>query len=1014
MVYFKSKHIVRQMKFYAADYGKEIKMETRKFLSRRILCISLCAAMILGVFAGVFVHLASAATTVTVVTGSDYQPSGKTQPSAYTDALISSLKSNGVKPYGVLWCGDYSGGFSTSDTAEGINALKSKISNAYGSVNQMIFAQGNHDPAASVGLTSSGAHDTEYYGVFVLNDDDYGWYNGDPNDMSTGMGGHLSTIQKSAANLRAYFAEKAMNGYDKPIFIAAHIPLHSSLRTRAYNDGQYAKYIVDALNEGGALGLNIIYLYGHNHSGRSDDYIGGGSVYLTRGDTMFVSQVGNSKAVPMAVPLRFTYMTAGYLGYCANSNPGGNQLSMAVFEITGNEVVVKRCGASGFINVGAQGSWWETEENCNTYGTTDDYLKPATGKQMKLTSNYAGWNTVDANSYETSYVQTTSFTNGGVYVIADKNTAGTANAVKYAAGDTSTQSVNVVVKDGVAYLTNADANVEWMWTSVSGDYGTLQGTAGGRFLQIVGQDGGHLRTSSSYTETENGTRYSVWKMSGTAGYGLYSYVYGSGYSNNAARSFLRSNGTGFVSHSNANALSSGTSQVYIFRKNTVASLSSASAKVEGIRSFFVPCTESWSANANKIKKAITVTVKADGVEKVVTDYTFGTTPDLSKSGNQIVPIYYGGAIIGGVIVKVSTMAEAIAFNPTYYAEKNADLKKLYGDDSMELYKHFVAFGIKEGRETSPIFNIKHYLTKNADLTDAFGTDNVKAYEHFCSTGYKEARYSAPAANLGDDFCATINLSYTPLSLGVSGGDVVTVTNDKAVTWHFERLSSGLYKITDSSNGKALDLHGGYCANGTNIQTYDYNGTHAQLWFLFDNNNGTYSIRPFNGSAWFMDIPAASTEAGTSVKTYMYNGSAAQGFVISAIDSDFEISAGSGYSLKDNNIIGVKEGTTATEMLKAFEDSCKVFDRDGNQVTNGKICSGYILRKYSGSFVVSTAVINISGDCDGDGKVTAKDVIRAKKKSALSSTELYFYAADLNGDGKVNSSDIKLIAEITVN
>jgi len=39
----------------------------------------------------------------------------------------------------------------------------------------MIFVQGNHD-ATGCGTVSSGANDTYYYGVFVLNENDYRSY----------------------------------------------------------------------------------------------------------------------------------------------------------------------------------------------------------------------------------------------------------------------------------------------------------------------------------------------------------------------------------------------------------------------------------------------------------------------------------------------------------------------------------------------------------------------------------------------------------------------------------------------------------------------------------------------------------------------------------------------------------------------------------------------------------------------------------------------------------------------
>ena len=201
-------------------------MEKLTSFSRRFLSLLLCLAVLASLYMGFPVISDASVPTVTVITGSDYQPSRSTQPYSYCEGVMKGLKNAGVDPYGVLMCGDYSGGFSSSASQTGISEIKSLISANFGTVNQQIYAQGNHDPASSAGLTSSGAHDTEYYGVYVLNDDDYGWYNGDPNNMNDGMGGHEATIKASAESMRAYFAKKLSEGYDKPIFIATHIPLH--------------------------------------------------------------------------------------------------------------------------------------------------------------------------------------------------------------------------------------------------------------------------------------------------------------------------------------------------------------------------------------------------------------------------------------------------------------------------------------------------------------------------------------------------------------------------------------------------------------------------------------------------------------------------------------------------------------------------------------------------------------------------------------------------------------------
>ena len=55
-------------------------------------------------------------------------------------------------------------------------------------------------------------------------------------------------------------------------------------------DSMYGNLLVDVLNEAGAAGLNIIVLYGHNHSASWEDSHGGAAVYYQPGDTINVAQ----------------------------------------------------------------------------------------------------------------------------------------------------------------------------------------------------------------------------------------------------------------------------------------------------------------------------------------------------------------------------------------------------------------------------------------------------------------------------------------------------------------------------------------------------------------------------------------------------------------------------------------------------------------------------------------------------------------------------------------------------
>ena len=58
--------------------------------------------------------------------------------------------------------------------------------------------------------------------------------------------------------------------------------------------------------------IDIVYLFGHNHSGNYDDYIGGSINYIGSDSIM---QIGGTNE---PVNINFTYLNAGYLGYTNN------------------------------------------------------------------------------------------------------------------------------------------------------------------------------------------------------------------------------------------------------------------------------------------------------------------------------------------------------------------------------------------------------------------------------------------------------------------------------------------------------------------------------------------------------------------------------------------------------------------------------------------------------------------------------------------------------------------------
>ena len=79
------------------------------------------------------------------------------------------------------------------------------------------------------------------------------------------------------------------------------------------------------------------------------------------------------------------------------------------------------------------------------------------------------------------------------------------------------------------------------------------------------------------------------------------------------------------------------------------------------------------------------------------------------------------------------------YNYEYYTTKYPSLKKIYGNDDIAVLKHFVNYGMKEGRQGSSEFCVQNYKARYAGLRSAFGNNNVQYYMHYINYGYKEHR-----------------------------------------------------------------------------------------------------------------------------------------------------------------------------------------------------------------------------------------------------------------------------------
>lgn len=314
-----------------------------------------------------------------VIAGSDFQhPNGGSYNADIVKKILMAMEKDGITdPYGFLFAGDY--GYAESNATY----LQDLINQTLPNIQQKLYIQGNHDNLLLTvtnedePLCETGNQDPENgkgpYGVFVINEQDYPTEY-EVNAFFEGMPKSLEDVQQKTENtaklLEEYLNAKLKGGFTKPIFVVSHLPLHVTQRTYQGMNGAptgnyakpespetcglFAKPIVDVLNAAGANGLNIIFLYGHDHGWGFDSVVGGDCVYLAKGETLRYANGGTPDEPNVeSAALQFTYMNAGYTGYyqydtlekSEAANDGA--ITMTVFKITENAVQVLRYDEQG-------------------------------------------------------------------------------------------------------------------------------------------------------------------------------------------------------------------------------------------------------------------------------------------------------------------------------------------------------------------------------------------------------------------------------------------------------------------------------------------------------------------------------------------------------------------------------------------------------------------------------------------------------------------------------------------
>ena len=143
--------------------------------------------------------------------------------------------------------------------------------------------------------------------------------------------------------------------------------------------------------------------------------------------------------------------------------------------------------------------------------------------------------------------------------------------------------------------------------------------------------------------------------------------------------------------------------------------------------------------------------------------------------------------------------------------------------------------------------------------------------------------------------------------------VVTISKNKNATGQKFTVSEveGGFLISASCSWYALDVCGGTMADGTNIQTYNYNNTSAQKWLAIPNDDGSYKLQSVKDAGYYLTpkIRKKATYSYLTINKALPSEEAFQSFTFEKWDAK--------RTLPDGPFT-----------IAAYDDSSKVIDIEG--------------------------------------------------------------------------------------
>lgn len=110
-----------------------------------------------------------------------------------------------------------------------------------------------------------------------------------------------------------------------------------------------------------------------------------------------------------------------------------------------------------------------------------------------------------------------------------------------------------------------------------------------------------------------------------------------------------------------------------------------------------------------------------------------------QNGKREGRVATGVTTLQNAITTYNGVNYAAVYDYDYYISRYADIKRVYAGDENAVIKHFVEYGMKEGRQGKAEFNVTYYRNNYADLDKTFGSNLPQYYLHYINYGQKEGR-----------------------------------------------------------------------------------------------------------------------------------------------------------------------------------------------------------------------------------------------------------------------------------